>query len=119
MEAVVVCHGGHLGRLGPNLPQQPSYNDQSSLPQGPKDVLDLISKVDIWMESPIPGTYPAWGLDDATVMMANPELVITHVPGHGQDAHPDYLGRASYDFIGQGFGGLMKPHGVPKPRASD
>jgi crotonobetainyl-CoA:carnitine CoA-transferase CaiB-like acyl-CoA transferase len=77
--------------------------------------LDLISKVDIWMESSIPGTYPAWGLDDATVMMANPELVVTHVSGYGQDGHPDYLGRASYDFIGQGFGGLMNLTGFPNP----
>ena len=77
--------------------------------------LDLISKVDIWMESPIPGTYPAWGLDDATAMMANRELVITHVSGYGQDGHPDYLGRASYDFIGQGFGGLMNLTGFPNP----
>ena len=84
-------------------------------PKGQKMFLDLISKVDIWMESSIPGTYPAWGLDDATVMMANPELVVTHVSGYGQDGHPDYLGRASYDFIGQGFGGLMNLTGFPNP----
>lgn len=86
-----------------------------AFPKVQKMFLDLISKVDIWMESPIPGTYPAWGLDDATAMMANRELVITHVSGYGQDGHPDYLGRASYDFIGQGFGGLMNLTGFPNP----
>ena len=82
---------------------------------GQKIFLDLIPKMDIWMESSIPGTYGAWGLDDATVLDANPELVITHVSGYGQDGHPDYLGRASYDFIGQGFGGLMNLTGFPNP----
>jgi len=86
-----------------------------AFPKVQKMFLDLISKVDIWMESPIPGTYPAWGLDDATAMMANRGLVITHVSGYGQDGHPDYLGRASYDFIGQGFGGLMNLTGFPNP----
>ena len=77
--------------------------------------LDLLRQADIWMESSIPGTYAGWGLDDATVLEANPRLVITHVSGYGQDGHPDYLGRASYDFIGQGFGGLMNLTGFPEP----
>lgn len=83
--------------------------------KGQKIFMDMIPKVDIWMESSIPGTYPEWGLDDATAMAANPGLVITHVSGYGQDGHPDYLGRASYDFIGQGFGGLMNLTGFPDP----
>ena len=35
---------------------------------GQKMFLELIPKVDIWMESSIPGTYDAWGLDDAKVL---------------------------------------------------
>ncbi|MCH7737600.1 MAG: CoA transferase [Chloroflexi bacterium] len=84
-------------------------------PKGQKIFMDLIPKIDIWMESSIPGTYDAWGLDDATVMAANPRLVVAHVSGYGQVGHPDYLGRASYDFIGQGFGGLMNLTGFPNP----
>ncbi len=84
-------------------------------PRGQKIFMELIPKVDIWMESSIPGTYNAWGLDDATVLHANPGLVVTHVSGYGQDGHPYYLGRASYDFIGQGFGGLMNLTGFPNP----
>ena len=83
--------------------------------KGQKIFLEMIPKFDIWMESSIPGTYSAWGLDDATVMAANPRLVINHVSGYGQEGHPDYLGRASYDFIGQGFGGLMNLTGFPDP----
>jgi len=86
-----------------------------STPRGKEIFLDLIPQVDIWMESSIPGTYPAWGLDDETVLKANPKIVIAHVSGYGQDGHPDYLRRASYDFIGQAFGGLMNLTGFPDP----
>jgi crotonobetainyl-CoA:carnitine CoA-transferase CaiB-like acyl-CoA transferase len=84
-------------------------------PRGKEMFLALISHCDIWMESSIPGTYRDWGLDDETVLKANPRIVITHVSGYGQDGHPDYLGRASYDFIGQGFGGMMHLTGFPHP----
>ena len=88
-----------------------------STPKGKELFLGLIPKVDIWMESSIPGTYTDWGLDDETVLKANPKLVITHVSGYGQFGHPDYLARASYDFIGQAFGGLMNLTGFPDPQA--
>jgi len=76
-----------------------------STPRGRELFLSLIPRFDIWMESSIPGAYKDWGLDDETVLKANPRMVIAHVSGYGQDGHPDYLGRASYDFIGQAFGG--------------
>ena len=84
-------------------------------PEGKDMFLRLIPQFDIWMESSIPGSYTEWGLDDATVLKANPQLIIAHVSGYGQDGHPDYLGRASYDFIGQAFGGLMHLTGFPEP----
>ena len=84
-------------------------------PRGRELFLSLVTHCDIWMESSIPGTYDAWGLDDDTVLKTNPRLVIAHVSGYGQDGHPDYLGRASYDFIGQAFGGMMHLTGFPEP----
>ena len=75
--------------------------------------LGLVSQADIWMESSKPGAYHRWGLDDETVFNANPAIVITRVSGYGQDGHPDYLGRASYDMIGQAFGGTMYLTGPP------
>ena len=84
-------------------------------PKGKEVFLNLIQQSDIWMESSIPGTYADWGLDDETVLKANPRLVICHVSGYGQVGHPDYLKRASYDFIGQAFGGLMNLTGFPDP----
>ena len=86
-----------------------------STPRGKELFLQLVSQADIWMESSIPGTYNEWGLDDETVLKVNPRLVITHVSGYGQYGHPDYLARASYDFIGQAFGGLMNLTGFPDP----
>jgi len=84
-------------------------------PKGKELFLRLAADADIWMEASIPGTYTEWGLDDETVLKANPRIVITHVSGYGQDGHPDYLRRASYDFIGQAFGGMMNLTGFPSP----
>ena len=86
-----------------------------STPEGSELFLRLVRTRDIWMESSKPGTYPKWGLTDDVVLAANPRLVITHVSGYGQSGHPDYLGRASYDMIGQAFGGLMYQTGFPDP----
>ena len=84
-------------------------------PKGKELFLGLVAEADIWMEASKPGTYGDWGLDDETVLKANPSMVIAHVSGYGQSGHPDYLGRASYDFIGQAFGGMMHLTGFPEP----
>jgi crotonobetainyl-CoA:carnitine CoA-transferase CaiB-like acyl-CoA transferase len=83
--------------------------------QGRELFLRFAASSDIWMESSKPGTWTKWGLGDEVVLAGNPALVITHVSGYGQDGHPDYLGRASYDMIGQAFGGLMNLTGFPDP----
>ena len=84
-------------------------------PEGSALFLRLLADVDIWMESSKAGTYAGWGLDDAAVLEVNPAIVITHVSGYGQTGHPDYLNRASYDPIGQAFGGTMAVTGSPDP----
>ncbi len=86
-----------------------------SKPEGREVFLKLVQGCDIWMESSKPGSYPKWGLSDEVVLQANPKIVIAHVSGYGQTGHPDYLGRASYDMIGQAFGGLMYQTGFPDP----
>jgi crotonobetainyl-CoA:carnitine CoA-transferase CaiB-like acyl-CoA transferase len=86
-----------------------------SQPEGRAVFLKLIQGCDIWMESSKPGSYSKWGLTDDVVLQTNPKLVIAHVSGYGQTGHPDYLGRASYDMIGQAFGGLMYQTGFPDP----
>lgn len=87
----------------------------TSTAEGKDLFLGLISQADMWMESSKPGTYSSWGLDDETILKANPGIVITHVSGYGQEGHPDYLGRASYDMTAQAFGGSMFLTGLPDP----
>ncbi len=83
-------------------------------PEGKEIFLQLAERADIWMESSRPGTYAKWGLTDDIVLARNPRLVICHVSGYGQDGDPGYLGRASYDMIGQAFGGTMYQTGFPE-----
>lgn len=77
--------------------------------------LKLLDKADIWIESSIPGTYEKLGLTDDRILERNPRLVIMHVSGYGQTGDPRYTQRASYDMIGQAFGGLMSLAGEPDP----
>ena len=77
--------------------------------------LEMAARAEIWMESSKPGTYDRWDLSDDVVHARNPSLVICHVSGYGQSGEPSYLGRASYDMIGQAFGGLMYQTGFPEP----
>ncbi len=84
-------------------------------PAGRDLFLRLLQNAEMWFESSKPGTYQRFGLDDATVLKANPRLVIVHVSGFGQDGDPAYVGLASYDPIGQAFGGLMAQNGFPDP----
>jgi crotonobetainyl-CoA:carnitine CoA-transferase CaiB-like acyl-CoA transferase len=86
-----------------------------SKPRGREIFLRLAERADIWMESSKPGTYQNWGLDDATVWKVNPRLVIAHTSGYGQNGDPAYVGRASYDIVGQAFGGIMHQTGFPDP----
>lgn len=86
-----------------------------SRPEGREVFLKLLKGCDMWMESSKPGSYTKWDLTDDVVLQANPKIVIVHVSGYGQTGHPDYLGRASYDMIGQAFGGLMYQTGFPDP----
>jgi L-carnitine CoA-transferase len=86
-------------------------------PAGRDLFLRLLATAEIWLESSKPGTYQRFGLDDDTVLKANPRLVIVHVSGFGQTGDPAYVGLASYDPIGQAFGGLASQNGFPDPAA--
>jgi len=83
--------------------------------EGKEILLKLLEGADIWIESSIAGTYRALGLTDEIVAARNPRLVIVHVSGFGQNGDSRYTRRASYDMIGQAFGGLMYLMGEPEP----
>lgn len=84
-------------------------------PEGKEIFLRFIKWADIWIESSKGGTYSKWGLTDEFLWTQNPKLVIVHVSGFGQEGDPDYVSRASYDAIGQAFGGYMFINGFPEP----
>ncbi len=86
-----------------------------SVPAGREIFLELAERAEIWMESSRPGAYAKWDLTDEIVLERNPKLVICHVSGYGQTGDPSYLGRASYDMIGQAFGGMMYQTGFSDP----
>jgi len=83
--------------------------------EGKEIFLKLIEWADIWIESSKGGTYAKWGLSDEVCWEHNSKLVIVHVSGFGQEGDPDYTCRASYDAIGQAFGGYMYINGLPEP----
>src|SRR5215472_607447 len=85
-----------------------------SASRGREIFLKLIPTCDIWMESSKPGTYAKWGLTDDELWKVNPKLVITHVSGYGQSGRSDYVSRASYNVVGQAFGGMMYQTGYPE-----
>lgn len=84
-------------------------------PEGKDIFFKMIKWADIWFESSKGGTYAKWGLTDEVIHEANPKLVIVHVSGFGQEGDPAYVNRASYDAIGQAFGGYMYINGFPEP----
>ncbi len=86
-----------------------------STSEGREIFLKLAERSDIWMESSKARTYDKWGLDDATVLSANPGIVICHISGYGQTGDPEHVARASYDFTAQAFGGMMNLVGNPEP----
>jgi len=83
--------------------------------EGKEVFFKLVKWADVWFESSKGGTYAKWGLTDDVIHEVNPKLVIVHVSGFGQEGDPAYVNRASYDAIGQAFGGYMAINGLPEP----
>lgn len=80
-------------------------------PEGQRIVRELATKSDILIENFKVGGLAAYGLDYATLKVANPRLIYCSITGFGQDG--PYASRAGYDFIVQGMGGLMSLTGQP------
>ncbi len=83
--------------------------------KGEEVLKKLIAQSDILIESSKGGTWKRWGLDDEALWAINPALVIAHVSGYGQTGVDDYISRASFDTIGQAFGGYVAVNGMPDP----
>ncbi len=84
-------------------------------PEGKKIFLKMLSEADILIEASKGGSYDKWGLTDEVLWQANPKLVIAHVSGFGQTGDPKYIGKPSFDPIGQAFSGFVAVNGMPDP----
>ncbi|MEW5250441.1 CaiB/BaiF CoA transferase family protein [Microbulbifer sp. 2201CG32-9] len=75
-------------------------------------VRELAAECDILLENYKVGGLQKYGLDYASIRTLNPRLVYCSITGFGQTG--PYAGRAGYDAMIQGMGGLMSITGVPK-----
>lgn len=74
-------------------------------------VRQLALKADVVIENFKVGGLAAYGLDYASLQSLKPDLIYCSITGFGQDG--PYAGRAGYDFLIQGMGGLMSLTGEP------
>ncbi len=79
--------------------------------EGAALVRRLASYADVVVENFKVGGLAKFGLDPASLRELNPRLVVASITGFGQDG--PYAGRAGYDYIIQGMGGLMSITGKP------
>jgi len=79
--------------------------------EGAALVRRLAQDADVVVENFKVGGLQKFGLDAASLRMANPRLVYASITGFGQDG--PYADRAGYDYIIQGMGGLMSITGLP------
>jgi crotonobetainyl-CoA:carnitine CoA-transferase CaiB-like acyl-CoA transferase len=80
-------------------------------PEGAALVRRLAGQCDVVVENFKVGALKKFGLDAASLRAANPRLIVASITGFGQDG--PYAGRAGYDFIIQGMGGMMSVTGLP------
>ncbi|MEZ5126653.1 MAG: L-carnitine CoA-transferase [Thermoleophilia bacterium] len=80
---------------------------------GRKILAMLLKDADIFLESSRGGQFARWGLSDELLWEWNAALTIVHISGYGQDGHPDYIGRASYDSVAQAFSCYLHQNGYP------
>lgn len=74
-------------------------------PEGQRIVRELVERCDVLLENFKVGGLAAYGLDYESLKAINPRLIYCSITGFGSDG--PYAGRAGYDFMIQGMGGLM------------
>ncbi|RYD50120.1 MAG: CoA transferase [Sphingomonadales bacterium] len=78
---------------------------------GQAEAQALIADADVVIENYKVGGLVKYGLDPASLIAADPRLIICSITGFGQNG--PYAARAGYDFIIQGMGGAMSLTGEP------
>jgi crotonobetainyl-CoA:carnitine CoA-transferase CaiB-like acyl-CoA transferase len=78
-------------------------------------IRELAAQSDVLLENFKVGGLKQYGLDYESLKAVNPRLVYCSITGFGQTG--PYAGRAGYDFLIQGLGGLMSLTGRPDGEA--
>jgi len=79
--------------------------------RGRQVATQLAAQCDVVLENFRPGVLERWGLDYATLRVANPRLVMTHVSGFGQTG--PLAGQAGFGSVGEAMGGIRHTTGSP------
>ena len=80
-----------------------------ALPAGQALIRRLAAQADVLVENFKVGDLARYGLDAASLLAANPGLIVCSITGFGQTG--PYKDRAGYDYAVQGMGGLMSVTG--------
>ncbi len=81
-------------------------------PRGQELLKRLVKVSDVLIENFRPGTMEKWGLGYQEIKKENPRMIMVRMSGFGQDG--PYRGRAAYDRIASGMGGLTYLTGFPE-----
>ncbi|EFL87540.1 CaiB/BaiF CoA-transferase family protein [Ahrensia sp. R2A130] len=73
--------------------------------------LDMVKRADVVVENFRPDVKNRLGIDYGSLKAVNPRIVLASISGFGQDGPA--AGRAGFDQIAQGMGGLMGVTGFP------
>ena len=104
---VAAAEGGHLGAAyfhAANRGKRSIELDFESA-DGRRIVKKLAARSDVVIENFMVGSLTKFGLDYASLSKENPRLIYCSVTGFGQTG--PYAGRAGYDLMAQGMGGIM------------
>ena len=110
---VAAAEGGHLGAAyfhAANRGKRSIELDFESA-DGRRIVKKLAARSDVVIENFKVGSLTKFGLDYASLSKENPRLIYCSVTGFGQTG--PYAGRAGYDLMAQGMGGIMDLTGDP------
>ena len=82
-----------------------------SVPDGAAVLRRLTATADVLIENFRPGTLERWGLDPASLMRANPRLVVARVTGFGQRG--PYAARPGFGTLAEAMSGFAELNGEP------
>jgi len=80
-------------------------------PEGLEVIKKLLKESDVLVENFRPGTIEKWGLTPEVLEALNPNLIVSHISGYGQNG--PYSDRPGFGSIGEAMGGLRYITGYP------